>query len=117
MAGSEKRKYQRLPVKLDLSFCKVGSAVEKWYSGRIMNVSTGGLYFHTSTDAFKPGNLLSVVLSIPPTTGLLEYGGRISGFARVLRAEQIDQPLPRVSLPSSRYGIAAEFCHSLKFCP
>jgi hypothetical protein len=123
MVDSEKRKYQRLPIRMDLSCCKVGSATEKWHIGRMINVSSGGLYFQTATDAFKPGNLLSVELSIPPTTGLLEYGGRISGFARVLRADDIspaeDRPvrLRRGSLSSARYGVAAEFCHSLKLCP
>jgi hypothetical protein len=120
---SEKRKYQRLPIILDLSCCKVGSAAEKWHSGRTMNVSPGGLYFQTDSGAFEPGSLLNVELSIPPTTGLLEYGGRISGFARVLRADDVspteDRParLRRGGLSSARYGVAAEFCHSLKLCP
>ena len=120
---SEKRKYQRLPIRLDLSCRKVGSATEKWHSGRMMNVSPGGLYFQTDSGAFKPGNLLNVELSIPPTTGILEYGGRISGFARVLRADDIgsaeDRParLRRGGLSSARYGIAVGFCHSLKLCP
>lgn len=119
---SEKRKYQRLPIGLDLSCRKVGSTAEKWHSGRMMNVSPGGLYFQTDSGAFKPGSLLDVKLSIPPTTGLLEYGGRISGFARVLRADDIgsaeDRPARphRPGLSSARYGVAAEFCHSLKLC-
>jgi hypothetical protein len=123
MVDSEKRKYPRLPIGLDLSCRKVGSVAEKWHSGRTMNVSPGGLYFQTSTSAFKPGNLLNVELSIPPTTGLLEYGGRISGFARVLRADEIgsakSEParLRRVGLSSTRCGVAAEFCHPVRFCP
>lgn len=120
---SEKRKYQRLPIRLDLSCRKVGSTTEKWHSGRMMNVSPGGLYFQTSAGTFKPGSLLDVKLSIPPTTGLLEYGGRISGFARVLRADDIGPAesgpghFRGGSLSCARYGVAAEFCHSLKLCP
>jgi len=123
VAGSEKRKYQRLPIGLDLSCRKIGSAQEKCHTGRTINASPGGLYFQTPTGEFKPGNLLNVELSIPPTTGLLEYGGRISGLARVLRADDIspteDKParLRRGGLSSARYGIAAEFCHPLKLCP
>ena len=123
MVDSEKRKYQRLPIRLDLLCRKVGSTSERWHSGCMMNVSPGGLYFQTDSGAFKPGNLLDVKLSIPPTTGLLEYGGRISGFARVLRADDIgsaeDRPARphRLGLSSARYGVAAEFCHSLKLCP
>jgi hypothetical protein len=123
MVNSEKRKHPRLPIGLDLSCREVGSAAEKWHSGCTMNISPGGLYFQTTTGAFKPGNLLNVELSIPPTTGLLEYGGRISGFARVLRADEIDSAkseparLRRVDLSSARYGVAAEFCQSVKLCP
>jgi hypothetical protein len=89
----------------------------------MMNVSPGGLYFQTDSGAFKQGNLLNVELSIPPTTGLLEYGGRISGYARVLRADDIgsaeDRPARphRLGLSSARYGVAAEFCQMLKLCP
>jgi hypothetical protein len=89
----------------------------------MMNVSPGGLYFQSDSGAFKPGNLLNVELSIPPTTGLLEYGGRISGYVRVLRADDVspieDKParLRRGGLSCARYGVAAEFCHSLKLCP
>jgi hypothetical protein len=88
-----------------------------------MNVSPGGLYFQTDSGAFEPGSLVNVELSIPPTTGLLEYGGRISGFAKVLRADDISPTeegqarLRRGGLSSARYGVAAEFCHSLKVCP
>jgi hypothetical protein len=88
-----------------------------------MNVSPGGLYFQTDSGAFEPGGLVNVELSIPPTTGLLEYGGRISGFARVLRADDVspteDRParLRRGGLSSARYGVAAEFCQPLKLCP
>jgi hypothetical protein len=123
MLDSEKRKYQRLPIRLDLLCRKVGSATEKWHSGCMMNVSPGGLYFQTDSGAFKPGNLLDVKLSIPPTTGLLEYGGRISGYARVLRADDVspteDRPARphRLGLSSARYGVAAEFCQMLKLCP
>ena len=123
MASSEKRKYQRLPIRLDLSCRKVGSAAERWHIGRTMNVSPGGLYFQTDSGTFKPGSLVNVELLIPPTTGLLEYGGRISGYARVLRADDIgsaeDRPARphRLGLSSARYGVAAEFCHSLKLCP
>ena len=111
VASSEKRKYQRLPIGLDLSCRKIGSAQEKCHTGRTINASPGGLYFQTPTGEFKPGNLLSVELSIPPTTGLLEYGGRISGLARVLRADDIRQLQADVSLSSGRYGVALEFCH------
>ncbi len=107
--GPERRKYKRLPLKLGLSCCKVDSVEEDSYVGCTVNVSPGGLYFETASDLFKQDSLLRVKLSIPPTTGLLERGGRISGFAKVLRMSNIcDSP------PSGRYGVALEFCRSLK---
>jgi len=114
MNGPERRKYKRLSTKLDLSCRKVGSIQEEFHTGRTVNVSPGGLYFETVATTFKPGNLLPgnllrVELSIPPTMGLLEVGGRISGFARVLRTCNIDD-----SLLSAKYGVALEFCQSPK---
>ena len=109
MSRSEKRKYRRLPMKLDLSCRKAGSPAEKSYTGYTVNVSPGGLYFETETETFKPGNLLKVELSIPPTVGLLESGGRFSGFARVLRTYNTCE-----SPPCGRYGIAVKFSQSLK---
>lgn len=106
---SEKRKYKRLSIKLDLSYRKAGSAAEKFYTGHTVNVSPGGLYFETAAEAFEPGDLLRVELTIPPTVGLLQFGGRISGLARVLRTCSISE-----SLPSARYGVALEFCRSPK---
>lgn len=114
MDGSEKRKYRRLGAKFDLSCSRVGSPVERFQSGQTVNVSPGGLYFKTPADTFEPGNLLKVELSIPPTSGLLEFGGRISGFARVLRTNTIRESSPGVNLSSDGYGVALEFCRSPK---
>lgn len=116
MNSSEKRKFKRLPITLGLSCRKVGSTVEKFHKGCTVNVSPGGLYFETATDAFKPGNLLKVELSIPPTAGLLEFGGRISGFGRVLRTCSIRDSCTDTNWHSDRYGVALEFCQPLKLC-
>ncbi len=114
MNSSEKRKFKRLPITLGLSCRKVGSTAEKFHKGCTVNVSPGGLYFETPDDAFKLGNLLKVELSIPPTTGLLEFGGRILGFGRVLRICSIRDSRTGANLHSDRYGVALEFCQPLK---
>ena len=108
MDGPEKRKFKRLSITLDLSCRKIGSETETLHKGYTTNVSPGGLYFETADDAFTPGNLLKVELSIPPTAGLLEFGGRISGFGRVLRAGTESQ--------SGKYGVALEFCRPPRLC-
>lgn len=117
METIEKRKYKRLPIKLDLSCRKVDSSGKKSHTGSTANVSPGGLYFETAADVFKPGHMLSVDLSIPPTTGLLESGGSISGLGKVLRTHTIRSPYTESEEPSLRSGVAGvalEFCQPLK---
>ncbi len=81
-----------------------------------MNVSPGGLYFETAVGTFKPGSMLEVELSIPPKTGILEFGGRISGFARVLRTDDIGVSPADTNLSSASYGVALQFCRPLRLC-
>jgi hypothetical protein len=116
MRRSEKRNYKRLPIKLDLSCRKIDSAADKFYTGCTINVSPGGLYFETATDTFKPDNLVEIKLSIPPTAGLLEFGGRFSAIARILRADSICDSKIDSDLSPDRYGVALEFCRPPKLC-
>jgi hypothetical protein len=116
MDRDERRKYKRLGAKFDLSYREVGSATDRTHSGCTVNVSTGGLYFETEDKAFKPGSLLEVELSIPPERGLLEFGGRISGFARVLRTDNIYDSARGTDLTFGKYGVALQFCQSPKLC-
>ena len=107
---TEQRKHKRLPLKLDICWRRVDSPQGQLNSGRTVNVSTGGLYFETqSSDALQADSLIRVELSVPPTAGSMHYGGRLSGFARVLRTKQ-----QVGSICGSQHGIALEFCHPLK---
>ena len=94
MNDTEKRRHKRLPLRLDLSCHRVDCPSEVLHAGRTVNVSTSGIYFETSSKVFEAGHMLKVELSIPPTDGLLEFGGRISGFAKVLRTHCLSVPLP-----------------------
>ena len=86
MFESERRKSKRLPAKFDLLCSTVGLIPELCCKGQTVNVSSCGLYFETADDiVFDMGSLLKVELSIPPTSGELEIGGRISTLARVVR--------------------------------
>lgn len=116
MEGTERRKYKRLGAKFDISCREVGSAAERAHTGCTVNVSPGGLYFETESATFKPGSLLEVELSIPPRRGLLEFGGRISGFARVLRANNIFESARGTDLTFGKYGVALQFCRSPRLC-
>ncbi|UCF14472.1 MAG: PilZ domain-containing protein [Phycisphaerales bacterium] len=108
----DKRKHQRLPLNYDISCRKVGSKVDKSYYGRTVNVRSGGLYFDTTIDEFERGDVLKVVLEIPPRAGLLEFGGKLAGYANVLRTERLRGNDPA----RGKYGVAAQFCRSPKLC-
>ena len=116
MRNSERRKFKRLPIRLDLSCRKVDSAREEFHTGCTLNVSPGGVFFETPSKAFKPGNVLKVELSIPPTEGLLEFGGRITSFARVLRTSQFADSHTDAGLGLDKYGVALEFSQPPKLC-
>jgi hypothetical protein len=104
MDRTEKRKHRRLGANYNISCRKIGSTENRAYDGFTANVSPGGLYFETDTDTFEQGNLLKVELSIPPTSGLLEFGGKIAGFAKVLRTDSI----------ADGFGVALQFCRPPK---
>ena len=108
MDRPEKRRHRRLGAQYNISCRKAGSTEHTSYDGHTVNVSPGGLYFQTETETetFMPGNVLTVELSIPPTPGLLEFGGKIAGFAKVLRTDSA----------SGKYGVALQFCRPPKLC-
>ena len=112
----DNRKHGRLGARFAISCHKVGSAARTPQGGHTVNVSPGGVYFETGTDTFERGNLLRVELSIPPTSGLLQFGGKIAGFGRVLRAENIGASPAGGASPTSRYGVALQFCRPPRLC-
>ncbi len=116
MDRPEKRTHRRLGARYDISCRKIGSPVDKSYSGCTANVSSGGLYVETVADVFERGDLLKVELSVPPTTGLLEFGGKIAGFAKVLRADKVCHDLESEHSASPKFGVALQFCRPPKLC-
>lgn len=105
MGQVEKRKHKRLAVKLGLTCSDISSLVEKNHTGQTVNVSPGGMFFETTSEGIKAGGLLKVKLQIPPTEGLLEFGGRISSIAKVKRTINIcETPY------CQKQGVALEFC-------
>ncbi len=111
---AERRKHRRLSIKLNILCWKVGIPGEDFLKGSTLNVSTGGLLFQTTSSDLKKGDLLNIKVDVPPTSGLLELGGTISSFGRVLRSGEIGDTGLDVS---EEYGVALEFCKSPKFSP
>lgn len=112
---SERRGHRRLKIEYALSCRRVGRADARRRKGCIRDVSTGGLYFWTATRQFKTGQLLRLEMSIPPRAGVLESGGTMWGYARVVRTESISGPEAEGCAQFAGYGVAAQFCHGPKF--
>jgi len=111
MERIERRRSKRIAAKYDLTCRKIGSAAaESLHAGQTADVSPGGLFFKTATDNFKSGNLLRIELSIPPTSGELEFGGRISALGKVVRIYDINSHHEQKNRHCERYGVAMEFC-------
>ncbi len=116
MDRPERRMDRRLGADFDVSFYKVGSTANEPYDGHTVNVSSGGLYFETTARTVEQGDLLRVELSIPPTPGLLEFGGKIAAFAKVLRAYNIGGHATGSDSTCNKYGVALQFCDRPKLC-
>lgn len=114
MSSPERRRHRRLLIEFDLSCRQVGSPVGHFHAGRTVNVSPGGLYFETDEEVCKPGNLVEVSLSIPARTGVLEFGGKIAGLAKVLRVTSAGHSGADADLPSGKYGVALQLCERLR---
>lgn len=115
---AEKRRHKRQPMKLDVLCCKVGQPTQKLYKGCTVNVSTGGLLFesYTGPDVFQQGDLLKLDLSVPPTSGLLEFGGRISSFARVVRTSRLPDHVAQPACSANKSSVAVQFCRCPTLC-
>jgi len=116
MDRPEKRRHKRLGAAYNISCRKIGSSGNESYESCTVNVSSSGLYFETPDKVFEKGELLKVELTIQPTPGLLEFGGKIAGFAKVIRACNVTDSIVEAVLSQARYGVAVEFCRPLKLC-
>lgn len=108
MSRGEKRKHIRLSIELEVVCSKVDNDADEFHIGKTVDVSTGGLSFDIFADHFQPGHLLNIELSIPPTKGLMELGGRLSASAKVLRTTPTDPA-------SHKKRVAIQFCQPPHF--
>jgi len=109
----DRRRHQRLPLRLAVVCQKVGLSGGRLYTGNTVDVSPGGVLAEFANCRLENGELLSVDMSVPPTKGLLEYGGRFSSYARVVRVEAPHSPRAAKS-NSATQAVALEFCESPK---
>ena len=100
----ERRRHKRFPLKLSIFCQKVGITDGRIYSGRTINVSPGGMLVEMKAGDISDGQLLSVEMTVPPTEGLLDFGGSFSSYARVVRSDV------GTSQESTEKTLALEFC-------
>ena len=105
---TERRKHKRLPLKLSVLCQKIGVSADKVYSGRTVNVSPGGMLIDLNAHDLAFGELVNVALTVPPTEGLLEWGGSFSSYARVVRTGRTTA----FHEPAMLHSIALEYCQS-----
>ncbi len=111
----DKRDHKRLPLRLNVLCHKVGAPTATAYTGNSVNVSPGGMLMEVHGRGLGLGDLISIEMSVPPTEGLLEYGGRFTSYARVLRINETTNPQgPSQKRGSLAQKIALEFCESPK---
>ena len=103
----ERRRHRRLPLKLSILCRKVGIADREVITGKTVDVSPGGMLVHVNSDTVAEGDLLSIEMSVPPTEGLLDFGGSLSNHARVVRSGN-----HRFPDETDKKMIALEFCDS-----
>lgn len=116
MEGAEKRKFKRFGGKYDVSCTRFDSIKEQFQEGHTVNLCPGGLYFKTRLNSYEPGDLIKIKLMIPPAHGLLEFGGSMAGYAKVLRIEEIEDSDFYRGESKGGYGVAVEFCRPLRLC-
>jgi hypothetical protein len=106
----DRRRHNRIPLKLSISCQRVGHISGRLYTGRTINVSPGGLLVEMKSDDLQEGELLSVEMTVQPTEGLLDFGGSFSSYARVIR-NRADVKAALAEAPFAEV-VALEFCDS-----
>ena len=110
---NNRRLHKRLQLKISVLCQTVGICGGNAFTGNTVDVSPGGILVEFNSRGLSDGQLLSIEMSVPPTEGLLEYGGRFSSYARVIRLEDAKAGVAPDS--SSMVQTAAlEFCQSPK---
>lgn len=108
-----RRLHKRLALNLNVTCQTVGLAAGRVYTGTTVDVSTGGALIEMNGKGLNDGQLVSVEMSVPPTEGLLDFGGRLSNYARIIRID--DEHRSPENTPSTiTQMIALEFCESPK---
>jgi hypothetical protein len=109
MGPKDKRAHRRLQVHLPLEYRREGLGRCNVSRTTTKNVSTGGVYFETTADDFKPGEMLALEVGVPEDDPRFPTHGKIATTGKVVRTVKIDQPVKTGQPSFTRYGVAAVF--------
>jgi hypothetical protein len=116
MCRYNRRKHDRLALRLNVLWHRAGGERANVFSGRTVNVSTGGVCFESGHCEIRENDIVNLELSVPPTDGALEFGGRLGTMARVVRVDEAKGMMPLESGAMPKIAVAAEFIGLPKFC-
>ena len=105
----ERRTHRRLELRLPLEYQKFASGRANAFRTMTINVSTGGVYFETTSEDFRTGDQLALELAVPPGDGRFPQHSRISTLGQVVRIDEIKNRPDTHGHTFTRYGIAAQF--------
>lgn len=112
--SKEKRSYRRLDMSLPLEYRKPKNDDYNLLRSVTKNVSTGGVYFETTDDSLKAGDVLTFELGIPEGDNRFPKNGTISTTGKIIRLTSIAINGDQSSTPPARFGVAASFQKGFK---
>ena len=116
MATANRRAAQRLSIQFDVLYRKASPILGGFKIAKTLNVSVGGICFHTTDDTLLTGTILEVELRILPRHGVFEMGGRMRGLVQVLRVHKTGQGIGGSPSDHALFIVAAKFCQRPTSC-
>lgn len=111
----EKRAHRRLYIRLPLEYRKRNTGRSSTSRTMTVNVSTGGVYFETTNETIRVGDILEFALGIPPGDARFPLPGKIANKGKVVRTALIQDHDPQAGSNSySSLGVAAQFQEEFK---
>jgi len=110
----EKRAHRRLDICLSLDYCPAGEVRRNVRHAQTLNVSTGGMYFETTAENFKAGDILNLELGVNPDDERFPPNSKISTSGQISRTTILPKRSENDPSGLTRYGVAVKFREGLK---
>ena len=111
---SNRRAHRRLDLCLPLEYRPAQTPRANMSHTNTVNVSTGGVYFMTTADDMRAGDMLDLEFGVPTDDDRFPPDGKIATVGRVVRTERISARAGDREPSFARFGVAAQFEQGLK---